>query len=165
VPIDVNRAIESTIIVSRNKWKQVADVITDFDRSMPLVPCIPGEFNQVILNMIVNAAEAVEEAAAKAGGGKGTITIRTRGTKDWAQIEIADTGTGIPEHLRTRIFDPFFTTKEVGKGTGQGLSICHSVIVEKHGGSISLSSEAGKGTAFFIRLPMGDGKTQTDIGT
>jgi len=104
--------------------------------------------------MIVNASHAIADVVGDGSEGKGNITIRTRKMKEWAEIAIEDTGAGIPEEIRQRIFDPFFTTKEVGKGTGQGLSIAHNVIVEKHGGSIDVASEPGKGTTFTIRLPL-----------
>ena len=152
---DINACIKSTITVSRGEWKYTADVQLDLEDDLPPVMCLPGELNQVILNMIVNAAHAIGD---KAGGGSevsGTITIATRLDGDWLEITIADNGAGIPESIRSRIFDPFFTTKEVGRGTGQGLAIARSVIVDKHGGTISVESEIGKGTSFTIRLPIG----------
>ena len=133
---------------------------TDLDSDMPMVPCLPGEFNQVILNIIINAAHAIGDVAGNGSEKKGTITISTHHNGDWAEIRIKDTGAGIPEKIRPRIFDPFFTTKTVGKGTGQGLAISHSVIVEKHGGSLSFESEIGKGTAFIIRLPLSNDSRQ-----
>ena len=151
---DINRAIESTVTVARNEWKYVADMVTDFDTGLPLVPCLPGDFNQVILNLVINASHAIADVVGDGAGGKGTITVRTRRDGDWAEIRISDTGTGIPEEFRSRIFDPFFTTKEVGKGTGQGLAISHNVIVEKHKGTLGFETEVGKGTTFIIRLPM-----------
>ena len=153
VPLDLNHAIESTITVARNEWKYVADLKTDFDTSLPLIPCLPGEFNQVILNLIVNAAHAIADVVRKGGTEKGMIAVQTRNCSEWAEIRIQDTGSGIPENVRTRIFDPFFTTKEIGKGTGQGLAIAHSVVVDKHGGSIRFETEEGKGTTFIICLP------------
>jgi len=153
-PTDLNKAIENTVTVARNEWKYVADLATDFDETLPPVLCLPGEINQVILNMIVNASHAIADVVGDGANGKGNITIRTRKMKEWAEIAIEDTGAGIPEEIRQRIFDPFFTTKEVGKGTGQGLSIAHNVVVEKHGGSIDVASEPGKGTTFTIRLPL-----------
>ncbi len=155
-PTDMNKAIENTVTVARNEWKYVAELEMDFDDTLPLVPCLPGEMNQVILNMIVNASHAIADVVGDGPNGKGNITIGTRKEGDWVLIRIEDTGAGIPEHIRSRIFDPFFTTKEVGKGTGQGLSIAHNVIVEKHGGTIDVESEVGKGTAFIIRLPLED---------
>ncbi len=152
--IDLNKAIETTITVARNEWKYVADMVTDFDSSLRQVPCHVGEFNQAILNMIVNAAHAISDFADNGNTGKGTITISTRQMNDYAEIRICDTGTGIPESARGRIFDPFFTTKEVGSGTGQGLAIAHSVVTQKHGGSISFDTDIGKGTTFIISLPI-----------
>lgn len=129
-------------------------MVTDFDPTLPLVPCLPGDFNQVILNIIVNAAHAITNVVEAGSEGKGTITVSSKRRGDWVEIRIADTGTGIPEEIYAKIFDPFFTTKGVGKGTGQGLAISHSVIVEKHHGSISFETELGKGATFIIRLPI-----------
>jgi PAS domain S-box-containing protein len=151
--IDLNKAIESTITVARNEYKYVADMVTDLDPSLPPVPCLPGEFNQVILNMIINAAHAIAEKN-NGSESRGTITISTRVQGEFAEIRIGDTGNGIREEIRSRIFDPFFTTKEVGKGTGQGLAISHSVIVDKHGGTIRFETEVGRGTIFIVGLPL-----------
>ncbi|MCP4303968.1 MAG: PAS domain S-box protein [bacterium] len=153
---DLNRAIESTITVASNEWKHAAVMETDLDPDLPLVPCLIGDFNQVILNLIVNAAHAITASVGQDAGAMGTITIRTRRKDDHAVICIADTGSGIPEEIRDKIFDPFFTTKEVGKGIGQGLAIAHAVVVEKHQGKLFVDSEVGKGTTFEIRLPMED---------
>jgi len=153
VPLDLNHAINSTITVARNEWKYVADLETDFDPTLPPVSCLPGEFNQVILNLIVNAAHAIADVVKKGGPEKGRIKVQTINCPEWAEIRIQDTGTGIPEKAQSRIFDPFFTTKEIGKGTGQGLSIARSVIVDKHGGSIHFETEENKGTTFIIHLP------------
>ncbi|MEM5786892.1 MAG: ATP-binding protein, partial [Syntrophobacteraceae bacterium] len=143
--LDLNKAIDSTITVARNEWKYFAEMVTELDPLLPLVPCLPGEFNQVILNLIINAAQAISEKQNKSGNRqKGTITVSTRlFDSNTVEIRIADTGTGIPKAIRSRIFDPFFTTKEVGKGTGQGLAISRSVIVDKHGGTIDLESQVG----------------------
>jgi PAS domain S-box-containing protein len=151
---DLNRAIESTITVACSEWKYVAEMVTDFDATLPLVPCLQGELNQVVLNMIINASHAIGDVIGDGSAGKGTITISTRRAGPWVEIRIGDTGTGIPEANRARIFDPFFTTKQVGKGTGQGLSISHNVVVEKHSGTITLESEEGAGATFLIRLPL-----------
>jgi len=151
--IDLNHAIESTLTVSRNEWKYVADAITEFDPHLPVVRCLPGEFNQVILNLVVNAAHAIADVKMR-GTTKGRITISTRRDGDWAEIRVRDTGTGIPEAVRSRIFTPFFTTKEVGRGTGQGLAIAHAVVVKKHGGTLEFETEEGKGTTFIIRMPI-----------
>jgi len=149
---DLNRAVTSTITVARNEWKYVADVATRLDESLPPLECYPGEVNQVILNLVVNAAHAIKEKIKE--GEKGKITVCTRVRGDFAELSVSDTGTGIPEGIRTRIFDPFFTTKEVGKGTGQGLSLAHAVVVKKHGGKIWFETETGCGTTFFIALPI-----------
>jgi PAS domain S-box-containing protein len=154
VPADLNKIIETTLTVARNEWKYVADLVTDFDRSLPEVPCHPGEINQVILNLVVNAAHAIEDQIKQGRIPKGVITVATRRKEGWAEIQISDTGGGIPEAIRLRIFDPFFTTKEPGRGTGQGLAICHPVIVDKHGGRIFFESEVGRGTSFTINLPL-----------
>ena len=160
IAIDINQAIESTLTISRNEWKYVAEMITQFDSSLPLVPCFPGEFNQVILNIIVNAGQAIAEVIGDdSGSAKGTITVSTLRHGDDVEIRIGDTGPGIPDQVRSKVFDLFFTTKDVGKGTGQGLAMAHSVIVEKHGGSLTFESEEGRGTTFIIRLPI-DNKAQ-----
>ena len=151
--VNLNQAIQSTITVSRNEWKYVAEMITDFDPELPHVHCLPGLINQVVLNMIVNASHAINDVKADTGS-DGTITISTRHVDGQAEIRVTDTGCGIPESVRSKIFDPFFTTKEVGKGTGQGLAISHSVIVDKHEGSLSVDSQEGQGTTFVIRLPI-----------
>jgi signal transduction histidine kinase len=153
-PVDLNKAIESTITVARNEWKYVAEMVAEFDSTLPPVPCLPGEFNQVILNLIVNAAHTIADVVGDGGKGKGTITVSTRRAANWAEIRIRDTGAGIPEKVRDRIFEPFFTTKGVGKGTGQGLAIARSVVVDKHGGTIAFETDTGRGTTFIIRLPM-----------
>ncbi len=153
-PADINRAIESTITVCRNEWKYVADLTTDLDPDLPLVPCLMADLNQVVLNLIVNAAHAIKSRIGPDSSEKGTITVSTSHTADWAEIRVSDTGTGIPEEIRHRIFDPFFTTKDVGKGTGQGLAIARSVITKKHDGTISFETEEGVGTTFMIRLPI-----------
>jgi len=151
-PIDIHRAIENTIVMTRSEWKEVAEVRTDFDPSVQLVPYIPDEFNQVILNLLVNASQAIRSATGGAEG-KGTITIGTLGNDPWVEIRISDTGPGIPKAIRHRIFEPFFTTKEVGRGTGQGLYLAYMSVVKKHGGSLSFECPPGQGTVFIVRLP------------
>jgi PAS domain S-box-containing protein len=154
VAADLNKAIESTITVARNEWKYVADMVVDFDPKLPHVPCFLGDINQVILNIMVNAAHAIGDLVAVGTLSKGTITVQTRRVDEMVEIRIKDTGGGIPEAIRSKIFDPFFTTKEVGRGTGQGLAIAHSVVVEKHGGTISFETEIGRGSTFIVRLPI-----------
>jgi len=154
-PIDINHAIETTLTVARNEWKYVAEVKTEFDRGLPLVRCLAGEFNQVILNLVTNAAHAITDKSGNSGLALGKITIRTRRQDEWAEVQIEDTGCGVPESNRSRVFELFFTTKEVGRGTGQGLALAHNIIVKKHGGQIWFQSEEGRGTTFFVRLPLG----------
>lgn len=160
VPIDLNHSIDSTITVARSEWKYVANMETDFDATLPPIRCYPGEINQVVLNLIVNAAHAIGDVVEKNSSHKGTIRVQTRNLLAWAEIRIQDTGSGIPVGVQSRIFDPFFTTKEIGKGTGQGLAIARSVVVDKHNGNIRFETEEGKGTTFIIRLPY-DGKVFT----
>jgi len=151
-PADLNQALQTTLAVAKNEYKYVADVATEFG-DLPPVLCHVGDLNQVFLNLIVNAAHAIGDVVGQ-GGGKGTIRITACREGDLARIDIADTGSGIPEAIRSRIFDPFFTTKEVGKGSGQGLAIARSIVVTKHHGSLTFESELGKGTTFTIRLPI-----------
>jgi PAS domain S-box-containing protein len=151
--IDINQAIETTITVARSEWKYVSDVETHFDPDLPLVLCYAGEFNQVILNLLINAAQAIAHVVGDGSQGKGKIVVSTARDQDSVEISISDTGAGIPEAVRARVFEPFFTTKPVGKGTGQGLSLAHTAIVRRHGGKIWFDSELGKGTTFYIRIP------------
>jgi PAS domain S-box-containing protein len=153
-PLDINRSIETTITVARNEWKYVADVETSLDLKLPLVPCHGGEFNQVILNLLINAAHAIRQVLGEGAGDKGKIVVATRHEHNYVEISIQDTGGGIPEEIQSRIFEPFFTTKPVGQGTGQGLALAHTTIVRKHGGRIWFETTKGKGTTFFIRLPI-----------
>lgn len=153
-PTDLNHAIETTATVSRNEWKYVAEMELDLDPHLPLVPCLPGEFNQAVLNLIVNAAHAIADRLGTHPDTKGKITIRTRRDGSWVEIRVSDTGCGIPEAIRDRIFEPFFTTKPVGRGSGQGLAIVRHVIVDKHGGTVDFETEVGRGTTFILRLPL-----------
>jgi PAS domain S-box-containing protein len=155
---DLNKCIENTLLVAKGEWKYVAEIETTFEAGLPLVPCFPGDINQVILNVVINAAHAIEEAVREDAARKGRIEIATTHRDDFVEIKVADNGIGISETIKDRIFDPFFTTKEIGKGSGQGLAISRNVVVERHNGSMELQSEVGKGTTFFIRLPL-----QTEI--
>jgi PAS domain S-box-containing protein len=165
IPLDLNHAIQSTITVAQNEWKYVADVETRFDHTLPPVSCLPGEFNQVILNLIVNAAHAIGDRVKEGKGEKGKITVETRPCPTGVEIRIGDTGTGIPLDVRAKIFDPFFTTKEIGKGTGQGLAIARSIIVDKHEGSIDFESVVGVGTTFIVRLPYHEKPSLAELAT
>jgi len=160
-PVNLREAIETTIAVARNEWKYVAEVELDMAADLPLVPALRNEFNQVILNLIVNAAHAIGDVTAGGAEGKGKIAIVGRVRGEQVEIRISDTGAGIPEGVRARVFEPFFTTKAVGKGTGQGLAIAYSVIVDKHQGSIAFESEAGRGTTFIIGLPLVDAQASS----
>lgn len=150
---DINRAIDITITIARNEWKYVAEVTTDFDPDLPQVCCLAGDINQVLLNLIVNAAHAVADVVNEDADEKGEIALSTRQCGDSIEIRIRDTGGGIKESVRDKLFDPFFTTKEPGKGTGQGLAITRKV-VDHHNGSIAFETEVGVGTTFIIRLPI-----------
>jgi len=150
--VDINQAIGSTLVIATNEYKYVAEVETEFG-AIPPVNCYAGEINQVVLNLIVNAAHAIGDVV-QGTQDKGKIRVTTRVLDDQVEIAIADTGKGIPADVRARIFDPFFTTKEVGRGTGQGLAIARTVVVDKHGGTLHFETEVGKGTTFFIRLPI-----------
>jgi PAS domain S-box-containing protein len=151
---DLNAAIANTLTIARNEYKYVADVETDF-AELPPIRCHIGALNQVFLNLLVNAAHAIGDVMEKRGK-RGTIRVRTRLEPEHVRIEIEDTGSGIPEAVRGRIFEPFFTTKEVGKGTGQGLTLAHGIVVKRHKGTLTFESEVGKGTTFFVRLPLRD---------
>jgi signal transduction histidine kinase len=153
VSYDLNKAILNTLTVVQSRTKDVAEVITELDVNLPPTACLPNEFNQVILNIVVNAADAIAEHRQ---GERGEIRVTTHLHGDTVEIRIQDNGGGIPLEHQRRVFDPFFTTKEVGKGTGQGLSIAHSIIVDKHGGEFSLESTPGEGSTFIIRLPIQD---------
>ncbi len=151
---DLNKALNDTLIISRNEYKYVADTETELDPDLPTVPCYLNELNQVFLNIIVNASHAIASANSSTPEKRGRIAVKTSVENDEVVIRISDTGTGIPEDVRHRIFEPFFTTKEVGKGTGQGLSISHSVVTQKHKGTLDFESEHGRGTTFIIGLPL-----------
>jgi signal transduction histidine kinase len=149
-PVDLNRSLEDTLTVARNEYKYVADVRTEFEELPPVV-CCGGELNQVFLNLLVNAAHAIADTKQH-----GLITISTRRDADQVIVSISDSGTGIPPEIQSKIFDPFFTTKEVGRGTGQGLSIAHQIVVGRHKGSLTFETQPGKGTTFRIRIPIGN---------
>ncbi|MFH1810618.1 MAG: PAS domain S-box protein [Pseudomonadota bacterium] len=151
-PADLNKAVENTLVIARNEYKYVAEVETELG-DLPPVLCCVGDLNQVFLNLLVNAAHAIADARS-AEGEKGTIRVSTRHEGDSVCLEFEDTGCGIPDEIRDRIFEPFFTTKEVGRGSGQGLAIARSIIVDKHKGTLEVKTQVGKGTTFSIRLPV-----------
>lgn len=151
---DLNNLIENTVTVCRNEWKYVSDLTMNLDEGLPPVYCLPGELNQVILNLIMNASQAIQELIGESPEQKGAITVETKLNGKWVETRIGDSGGGIPEKIASKVFDLFFTTKEAGKGTGQGLSIARDVVVMKHSGSIDFETQAGEGTTFIIRLPI-----------
>jgi two-component system NtrC family sensor kinase len=152
--VDINRAIKTTREVSRNEWKYVAEMECQLDEALPMVPGYAQELNQVFLNMIVNAAQAITEKSESEEGARGLIKISTQAHPRYVEVSIQDNGTGIPQALVSKIFDPFFTTKVVGKGSGQGLAIAYSVIVDKHAGNITVDSRPSEGTLFTLQLPL-----------
>jgi signal transduction histidine kinase len=148
--VDLNRAIENTLALSRNEWTYVANLVTDFDPNLGLVPCLLDELNGVVLNLVVDAAEAIAGARGDDPRRKGTITVSTRRDGDWAEIRVADTA-GIPRE--TQVVDPRFTAEEPSDGTTQAPAVARSIVVERHGGSITAETLAGRGTTFIVRLP------------
>ncbi len=164
LPHDINKAILNTLEVTQNEYKYVAEVKKNLNE-IPKVNCFISDLNQVFLNMIVNAAHAIEEKNKKTESNKkGVIEVSTYSAGDKVLVEISDTGSGIPENVRGKIFDPFFTTKPVGKGTGQGLAIAHNMIVEKHDGQISFESVEDQGTVFKISIPVNQVNSESLTG-
>jgi len=151
---DLNKAIESTLVISRNEWKYVADIETCLDPGLPMVNCVVDEINQVLLNMIINAVHAISAKTGRASGEKGNITVRTSHEQGWVHIAISDTGIGMQPSVMNHIFDPFFTTKDVGVGTGQGLALAHNIIHNQHKGRITVESTVDWGSTFMISLPV-----------
>jgi PAS domain S-box-containing protein len=150
-PSDLIHALRTTLLVASNEYRYLARIHTDFS-DLPPVVCNIGELNQVFLNLIVNAAHAIHDAGKDMNTGE--IRISTAVAGEWAVIRISDNGCGVPPDNLSKLYDPFFTTKEVGRGTGQGLAISHSIVVDKHGGDISVKSDVGVGTEFTLRLPI-----------
>jgi signal transduction histidine kinase len=147
-PADLNEAIANTLVVAASELNVIADVETDY-AELPPVWCYVGDINQVVLNLVINAAHAIRAA----DRGRGVVTVATRSAGDQVLIEVTDTGTGIPADIAEKIFDQFFTTKEVGAGAGQGLALARSLVVDRHGGSITFATEPDVGTTFTVRLP------------
>jgi signal transduction histidine kinase len=153
--VDLNHTVEGAITMCRNEWKYVADVVTDFDAELPLVPCLASDIHRVVVNLIVNAAHAIAQAVPAGSSEKRKVTVATRRDgADWVEIRVRDEGVGIPGDVAAHVFEPFFTTKDVGEGTGQGLAIAHAIVVEKHGGTIQFETQPGVGTTFVVRLPL-----------
>jgi two-component system NtrC family sensor kinase len=146
---DINDCLRTVLMIAKNELKYYVDVTKDFGE-IGMVPANSNELNQVFLNIILNAAQAIRSLKRPE---KGAIALRTWKDENWIYCSIEDDGPGIPEHIQPKIFDPFFTTKDVGEGTGLGLAISYDIIVNKHHGDITVKSETGKGTTFTVRLP------------
>jgi two-component system, NtrC family, sensor kinase len=164
-PTDLNQLVDSTIQVSRNEWKYVATMEQDLDPTVGEIPCYAGDLKQALLNILVNAAHAVDERRRVQGcEALGKLRVATRRTDTGVVITVSDDGIGMEEDVLRRIFDPFFTTKSVGKGTGQGLSLAHSAIVTKHHGRIDVTSKPLAGSVFSIVLPTIGGPGAEAVG-
>ncbi len=153
VPTDINALIDTAVVLSKNEWKYVAALTTDFDPALPQLDCHPGSWRQLVLNLIVNSAHAIEPVATLTGQ-SGRIVIRTRHVENDLELSVEDSGAGMTAEVQERIFESFFTTKEVGKGTGQGLAIVYDLVVNKHKGRVSCSSIPGQGTVMTLRVPL-----------
>jgi signal transduction histidine kinase len=162
VDIDLNSAIESSVTITRNRWKYSAEVACDLDPELSCLRGNAGNINQLIVNLIVNAADATAEKFGENPEQRGTITVRTVQEREHAVIQVEDNGCGIPEDIQERIFDPFFTTKDVGKGTGQGLALAYNIVVKRHQGTIEVDSTPGVGAIFTVRLPW-ERDVQTEV--
>ncbi len=156
---NLNKALNTAIVILRNEIKYVADVKMELDGDLPQVLCCIDEINQVFLILLINAAQSISEFAAGQSSKRGVITITTRFVDDNVVISISDTGGGIASEIRDRIFEPFFTTKPAGMGTGQGLSIAKSIIVDRHTGSLEFETGDGTETTFTVSLPVERKKT------
>jgi signal transduction histidine kinase len=155
--VELNPIVENTTVVATHAWSHVAEVSLRLDPSLPFVPCVAGEIAQVVLNLVINAAQAISDKVGSSGR-KGRITVETchDAAHDSAEIRVSDDGVGIPEEVRAKVFDPFFTTRAVGQGSGQGLAQVHSAVVQLHGGGVRFESHAGEGTCFIVTLPLQD---------
>ncbi len=151
--VDINRCVRSTVTVARNEWKYLSQLKLELSENLPAIPTLAAELNQVLLNLLINAVHAIGATGPGEGGELGTITFRTQRVGDHIVISVQDDGCGIPHELQGRIFEPFFTTKPVGQGTGQGLAISHTIVVDKLGGQLVFESEPGIGSTFTIKLP------------
>ena len=161
-PIDLNHAIQTTLTIARHEYKFVAELATDLGE-VPPVSCHVNEINQVVLNLLVNAAHAIGDVV-KGSDQKGLITVGTRQDGEHVLISIRDTGAGIPDAVAHRIFEPFFTTKEIGRGTGQGLALAWAVVVVAHAGTLTFETRVGDGTTFFVRLPIAGKPNHSSVG-
>jgi len=157
VPMDVNHLIRTATTVTRNAWRYQAQLELDLSEDLPPVPGYPQAFGQVLINLIVNASDAIGSRSTPLPQGQTSkIVIRSRAQPEFVEIEVEDNGTGIPEAIQPKIMQAFFTTKGVGKGTGQGLALAQATIVEQHTGKFFFRSEVGRGTTFCIQVPRGE---------
>ena len=152
--IDVNHVVGNVLAITHSQWKDVAEATSRLAAGLPPVLCAPGALEQVLLNLVINAAQAIR--AKQAGGSKemGSIVVSTRRNGRWIEIAVEDNGTGIPEAIRDRIFEAFFTSKPAGQGSGQGLAIARAIVVEQYGGEIGVETTVGQGTTFTVTLPL-----------
>lgn len=155
-PADIGKLIGSTVEVCRNQWKYIARLEMAVQPDLPLVPCLSAELKQVLLNLVVNAADAIAERYGSNCDKIGLINVTARRVDDLLEIRVSDDGAGIAPQHRRRMFEQFFTTKPPGKGTGQGLPLCRDVVVSKHGGRITFESTEGVGTTFIVTIPLSD---------
>jgi PAS domain S-box-containing protein len=152
-PTNLNALLENTVVVATNAWTDVAELSLRLDPTLPLVDCVAGEIAQVVLNLVINAAQAIRDKVGNSGK-KGALTITTSLQGQDAELRVSDDGVGIAEAIRERVFDPFFTTRPVGQGAGQGLAQVHAAVVKLHGGTVRFDSQQGRGTTFVVRLPV-----------
>ena len=151
-PSDLNQGLAATLAIAKHEYNAVADIDVQL-ADLPLVVCHLSQINQVFLNLIINAAHSIADVV-QGSSARGRITVSSRCDDNSVMISIADTGTGIPSAIQDRIFDPFFTTKPVGAGTGQGLAIARSIVVDRHGGNLTFESDPDRGTTFTVSLPI-----------
>lgn len=153
-PADLNQALDTVQTITRHAWKDVATVRLELAPDLPRVVCCRDEIDQVLINLVVNAAQALQQRPPRAGAALGTIVLATRAAGDHVEISVQDDGPGMPPEVQARLFTPGFTTKPAGQGTGQGLALARTIIQDRHRGSLSFTTEPGKGTTFLIRLPI-----------
>ncbi|MFQ5514953.1 MAG: sensor histidine kinase [Myxococcota bacterium] len=154
--VDLNEVVHSVVALWRERWSGVAEIELELDPALPPVTIRSSEIAQVLVSLMVNAVDAIAGRRSQDEGERGRIVVRTSRGEGWVQVCVQDDGDGIPEAIRDRIFDPFFTTKSVGAGTGQGLALAHSIVVEQHGGRLTFESREGQGSTFRVELPLGN---------
>ena len=152
--MQIAEVVETVVTVAANEWKYLADVEVRVAEDLPDLSVYPGEFNQMLLNLLVNAAHAVKDAVAVGKYEKDSIEITAERDENAIVLTVKDDALGIPEEIRPKVFDPFFTTKDVGLGAGLGLTLAHNAVVRKHGGSLRFETKEGEGSTFFVRLPL-----------